>query len=181
MTTWSLPVSTPDFEEAAWKPQYWENVLSGLAIRFSFATKSGSTSIVCPVTALVHEVVLPDRLLITFKNTGACQPFNEQDQKPNYGPALGLVNGIVFQDEFQCGTLIESWDGKRHYDCRIPTGAGTATETTLDTTVSEDVKRLAGGFPIGIRKLDYPRAWLHGRLQIIGSSFETNGRNGGVP
>lgn len=175
VTTWSLPSMTPQLQPADWQPAYWDKVLSGLSVRFSYATETGSTSTVCPVAGIEHHVLGTDRLIITFRNTPSCSPFNDLNRKPGYGPSISLVNQIVFPADFQCGAMTESWDGKRRYVCRLPDG----TESALETTVAEDQARINRGEPLGIHKLYYPRVELQGSLRMVGSYFESLGNDKG--
>ena len=171
VTTWSLPSVTPRMRPTEWNPAYWSQVLSGVSIKFSYATDQGTASTVCPISALEPRVVGGDRLVVFFRNTAKCSPFNEQNRKPGYGPSLSLLNQIVFPSEFQCGAMTENWEGKRRYVCRLPDGS----EIALDTTVADDEQRIKRGEPLGIHKPYYPRVELQGVLRMVGSYFESRG------
>lgn len=173
VTTWSLPSATPRLTPAEWKSEYWERVLSGVSIKFSSASDQGTETTVCPISALAHRVVGNDRLVVVFRNTAKCSPFNEQNRKPGYGPSLGLLNQIVFPSDFQCGSVTENWEGKRRYVCRLPEGS----EVALETTVAEDEQRLKRGEPLGIHKPYFPRVELQGSLRMAGSYFESRGES----
>jgi hypothetical protein len=154
-----------------WSPAYWSQVLSGVSVKFSYATEQGTATTVCPISALEPRVVGGDRLVVFFRNTAKCSPFNEQNRKPGYGPSLSLLNQIVFPSEFQCGAMTENWEGKRRYVCRLPDGS----EIALDTTVADDEQRIKRGEPLGIHKAYYPRVELQGVLRMVGSYFESRG------
>jgi len=144
-----------------------------VSVKFSYATEHGTETTVCPISALEPRVVGDDRLIVFFRNTAKCSPFNEQNRKPGYGPSLSLLNQITFPSEFQCGAMTENWEGKRRYVCRLPDGA----EVALDTTVAEDEQRIRRGEPLGIHKPYYPRVELQGTLRMVGSYFESRGES----
>jgi len=171
VTTWSLPSANPRLRETDWKSDYWSRVLSGVSVKFSYATGNGSETTVCPLSALEPRVVGEDRIIVFFRNTAKCSPFNEHNRKPGYGPSLSLINQITFPSEFQCGAMTENWEGKRRYLCRLQDGS----EVNLDTTVAEDEQRLRRGEKIGIQKPYYPRVELQGTLRMVGSYFESRG------
>ena len=126
---------------------------------------------VCPLETLEHRFIAPDRLIIVFKNTAGCVPFNEQNQRPGYAPTIGLVNQVALQSEFQCGSLSENWEGKRRYVCRMPGGKAIEKETTREA----DAQAVARGEHMGIYESYYPRVELQGALRIVGSFFENKG------
>lgn len=175
VTTWSLPSMSPQLRPSDWKPEYWNRVLAGLSVRFSSATEQGTAQVVCPMSGLEHRLIGTDRLIITFRNTASCSPFNDVNRKAGYGPTISLLNQIVFPADFQCGSVTENWEGKRRYVCRLPD----ATESTLETTVAEDQQRINRGEPLGIHKLYYPRVELQGSLRMVGSYFESLGNKQG--
>lgn len=167
VTTWSLPAISRRLKIENFKAEHWENVISGLSLRFSWASGDGTSTLTCALKDMEHRIAAPDRLLIVLKNNEACSPFVEENRKPGFGPSISFINQIAFPAQFQCGTLWEDWQGERLYTCRLPDGS----ESSLKTTAAEDEARLARGEKLGIHKRFYPRVELQGQLRIVGSQI----------
>jgi hypothetical protein len=158
-------------EEQGWKPDFWPRVLSGLQMKFSYQSESGLQSYTCPLADLETRFNGDDRLVVFFRNTEKCAPFNEQNRKPGYGPSISLVSQVAFPSEFQCGSMTETWEGKRRYLCRLPNGV----EEAFETTAAEDEAQLRQGLRLGIFKPFYPRVEIQGALRMVGSNFQSKG------
>jgi hypothetical protein len=170
-TTWSLPSLTPRLAPVSLTEASWQQLLRGLSVRFTWVTSAGKQQVTCPISAMETRVLPPNRLIVHFENTQQCAPFTEDNSAPGRAPSIALINQIALPSEFQCGSLAESWDGKRRYVCRLPDGSATESETTR----AEDEARLARGEKLGIYQPYYPRVELQGAFRIVGSYFENRG------
>jgi len=169
VTTWSIPSLSTEWKEHEFYKGDLDEVLAKISIQFDSSEEKEVKKTTCKLSDLELRMIPPNRVIISMQNTSSCSPFNDLNRKSGYGPIVSLISKVSIPSEFQCGQLIEQWDGNRQYICRLPDG----TEIQKQSTFTADVQALSRGEKIGIWKPYYPRAEVQGFLKIIGSYFES--------
>lgn len=163
VTTFSDPHLSGSYVSANISKDEVPRILDALSLGFSWQGPSGLESITCPFGALATEISDDGDVQIEMRNTPSCRPFNDESRKPGNGPSLSILNRAFGTGYFRCGKLVETWDGKRTYTCREPSGK--LLEQV--TTTKEDEEKLKKKAPLGISLPFYPRLLVRGAVRIV--------------
>lgn len=163
ITRYSNPFPRNELQERAITSNDWEHIRNELGLHFS-------NGIDCRLADLSTEQVDSSRIIVRFRNTENCRPFNDSTSGPYRDPNLSIVNRMNFSSDFRCGELWENFRGERRYTCVLPDG----TNSQLNSTVAQDAAAIARGQRVGIWRPYYPRTDLEAEFRFVGGYFETD-------
>jgi hypothetical protein len=165
VTTFSTPSVSSNWRDDSISDEILNEMVDGLTVHFELPGPEKTNILDCKMSDLEHRILADQRILITFKNTEKCKPFDEYTRLPGHGPGISLINQFSLTSEYQCGEMNEHWQGARTWTCRLPDGSERKTSSSVD----EDKAASMRGERIGIYERYYPRTEISGESRIIGS------------
>ena len=161
ITTFSYSHPRVELVERSITQDDLNEVIAGIKFQFS-------NGVTCPVTAFDPKLLSPTRVILTFKNTEICRPFEESNGSAQ-SPTLSILNKASLNQSFRCGDLWENYQGARLYTCRLPDGR----EITKPSSVSQDAESAKSGADVGIHIPFYPKTEIEAELRFVGGYFES--------